>query len=423
MPSSECNSSRRQGNILRAGGVRSGKRLVLLMEATQIIVCLASQVSHAPSLRFACLNPLQGSVMSIFSQRHSLWFTLFLTLATVTPLGQAADPPQPKSILVRGKVTAFDDDIDRHQFAFPATIEITHVYRGNGKLVGKTFTVHYSPLGGGGSGRNPLDKRYKVGEEGVWQLEEYQDKLYNSRFAARKSVDPDFYGRAVAWVEAVEKYAKASPKERTELAPKLVRSDSFLIAKWMLETLDEERTADADALLTQLISTVRELPMWTQAELDDLLCRSKRLDWLQSDERRGMQSHWVTGKTGADAGKILGAIESGVARGYVEKLHAIKLLKLATGNKDWSETDRAETFKRIGLIAGKLDDEVADAWLFDVMRTHADVAHRRAAARAIYFLPLYSTRLQAVETHLLKETDKEIKATLEAAVKKAKEMK
>ncbi len=365
--------------------------------------------------------------MSAFSQRHNLWLAVALTLATVTPFGQAADParpvPEPKSILVRGKVTAFDDDIDRHQFAFPATVEITHVYRGDGKLVGKTFTVHYSPFGGGGSGRKFNDKRYKVGEEGVWQLGEYQGKLYNWRFAARKSVDPDFYGRAVAWVEAVERHAKATPKERTELAPKLVRSENSLIAKWMLETLDEERTADADALLTQLKSTVRELPLWTQVELDDLLCRTKRLNWLQSDERRGMQSHWVTGKTGTDAFKVLGTIESSVTRGYLKELDAIKLLKLATGNKDWSEKDRAETFKRIGLIAGGMDEEVADAWLFDLMRTSKEVAVRRSAARAICLLRLDPARLKAVEEHLRTETDADIKTTLEAAVTMAKAMK
>ena len=91
----------------------------------------------------------------------------------------------------------------------------------------------------------------------------------------------------------------------------------------------------------------------------------------------------MTGKTGTDAFQVLGAIESAVTRGYLKELDAIKLLKLATGNKDWSEKDRADAFKRVGLLAGRMaEDEAAYIWLFDVTRTHAEVANRRAAARA-----------------------------------------
>ena len=55
------------------------------------------------------------------------------------------------------------------------------------------------------------------------------------------------------------------------------------------------------------------------------------------------------------------------------------------------------------------------------MRKGKNLAVRRSAARGLIWIPLYPARLKAVEEHLRTETDADIKATLEGAVKKAKE--
>ena len=179
--------------------------------------------------------------MSVFSQRHSLWFAVALTLVTVTPFGQAADPPlhpTPLPILVRGKVLELEPQLFR---SIPVRVEVTHVHSGDPKLLGKTFSDSYmTEFGGGYSGGAVNFWPFKVGEVGVWTLTETnfrdQGKQYAvvRRFAPSQTFtkEPASMKLPFEWADAVEKYAKAAPKERGEMLPKLLRSPNTLTAHW-----------------------------------------------------------------------------------------------------------------------------------------------------------------------------------------------
>ena len=365
------------------------------------------------------------------SAHFRLWlrFGLVVALASGGVTVSAADPPlHPKlhPILVRGKVTAFE--LAKGNLTSPATVEIVHVYSGNPELVGKTLTDYYQPFGNGHSA--PLFtamRPLKVGEVGVWTLTESgvgKQLAVVARQAPSQTItkEPASMKLPFEWADTVEKYTKATPKVRMDMASKLVRSPNGQIMNWMIRTLGEEDSKEAEQLLKKLQADV-EVDLWVQIQLDEIFCRKDKELWYAAPARLAMLKTWVSGKPkGFYAPWVLDRLDGATQLDQLRLDKAFELHKLAVENKDWPEKYRLEAIWRVGLIAGRaVDDEVADAWLFDVMRTHAVVAYRRAAARAIYCLPLYSTRLKAVEEHLRTESDTEIKATLTEAVKKAKE--
>ena len=195
----------------------------------------------------------------------------------------------------------------------------------------------------------------------------------------------------------------------------------------MVERLGEEDSKESGEFLDKLIADklVADLPVPLQLTLDGVLCVRNRDDWRASPLRKAVLKNWVAGKPDGWYGIwVMSRLNTAGQNGDLLPAEAIELLKIGAENKDWSEEERLEAIRQVGEIAGrKRKDEVAYDWLMELLRTHKTLVVRRAATRGLVWIPLYPARLKAVEEHLQTETDKEIKATLEAAVKKAKEMK
>ncbi len=170
---------------------------------------------------------------------------------------------------------------------------------------------------------------------------------------------------------------------------------------------------------------IADISVTVQLSLDGVMCARKRDDWPASPLRKSVLKNWVAGKPDGWHGVwVMSRLSTAGQNGDLLPLEAIELLKIGAENKDWSAKARLEAMRLSGEIADRsAKDETACARLFDLMRTSKEVAVRRSAARAICLLRLYPARLKAVEEHLRTETDADIRATLEAAVTKAKAMK
>ena len=299
-------------------------------------------------------------------RRVALWLAVARSLATVTPFGQAADPPlhpTPLPILVRGKVTAFE--LAKGNVASPATVEIVHVYSGDPKLVGRTLTDAYAPFGNGHSA--PLFtavRPFKVGEVGLWTLTGTSLRDDGKRLAAvsRQAPSQTFTKEPASmklpfeWADAVEKYAKAAPKARGEMLPKLLRSTNTQVAHWVVERLGEEDSKESGEFLDKLFADklIADIPVTLQLSLDGVLCARKRDDWLASPLRKSMTKNWVAGKPDGWFGTwVMPRLSTAAQSGELPTAEAIELLKIGAENKDWSEAERLEAIRLSGEIAGR----------------------------------------------------------------------
>ncbi len=277
----------------------------------------------------------------------------------------AADPPlhpKPLPTLVRGKVLALERQMLNR---IPVRIEVTHVYSGDPKILGKSFNDSYTvELGGGYSGGAVNFIPFKVGEVGVWTLTETNFRDQGKQFAvARRFAPSQTFTKEPAsmklpfeWADAVEKYAKATPKERGEMLPKLLRSPNSLIAHWVAERLGEEDSKESGEFLDQLFADklIADIPVTVQLSLDGVLCARKRDDWLASPLRKSMLKNWVAGKPDGWFGTwVMPRLSTAAQSGELPTAEAIELLKIGAENKDWSEAERLEAIRLSGEIAGR----------------------------------------------------------------------
>jgi len=345
-----------------------------------------------------------------------------------TLLSSAAE--KPVISLVRAKVLTVGKSMPVGNVS--ATVEITHVYTGDMGLKGTTFTDYYNI--GGFTSSNAAIVEFKVDDVGLWSLKPIgsdfvpcYDSLMPFRSRTLKS-DPDDirYDHHLTLAGEIEKIDKAKPEDRTSLLRELLTHRTPEVSAWSVRKLAVTDTDPARRVLNELADKPDiDQPIAGQIALDQVLYKSKKKNWYESKVRKALLRSWVDGKPNDfDAHSILQRISSASQGGELPEKYFAELAQAAAENNNWPRAARLDAISCVGRIAGRSPyEESTHMWLFTYVQKNEDIAFRRAAAFAMYYMTLNPVHIKAVEAHLTTEPNKEIVQTLRAAIKEAKQPK
>lgn len=349
-----------------------------------------------------------------------------ICVIAVLPGPLAAGEPLPDVSLIHAKVISVGEKDSKGVVS--ATLEITRVYLGVDDLRGRTFRDVQAA--GWTSGDYALVP-FQVGEQGIWVLKkkknEYMPTSVNSfPFGIRcRKIESGRYTDMVAFAEAFEKVDRTISKDRGAVLRKLVVEENSLICGWAVRKIGESASTSDQQFLDEIAKAPgSKLPVAAQIAFDEVYSKTKKEDWLATQNRAQLLRSWVGGKLDEDqARSVLARLSKAEQAEELSNKAAVELIQSAAENKGWPWHARKAAIYGVGQVASReVDDNAGFAWLFEHVRTHSESRVRLAAAEAIWaHVPLYPKRLKAVEEHLATEADEAVAAALRGAVKKAKE--
>ncbi len=355
-----------------------------------------------------------------------------LVIAMIAQVSPSFAADTPVAFLVRARVEKVEGVVKG--LSGIATLVVVHQYAGTGDVLGRRFTDKFQEF----DLRGKLTSiPFEVDQEGIWVLQEFKGSMTPSirtawpiRYRSRK-VDNPRHTQALHLAEAIEKVEKAKGIDRVGILIEMVRDATLEVSGWAMTTLGASDSAEArkhlDALAEKPDAT---LPIAAQVALDTALAKRSDADWQQSKQRLTTLRSWVAAKRDEhEAMAILQRLIKAYQNQEVRDTAAVELFIAAVGNREWPWAARRHAihFGIGGIAHSGVDNDAAVAayeWLFDRIRKSDELQVRRAAADSLWaFVILFPPQIKAIEEYLPKETDKEVKATLEAAVTKAKAMK
>jgi hypothetical protein len=310
------------------------------------------------------------------------------------------------------------------------TVTIVHVYVGEKKLVGSTFTdVYITEDLRGKSASIPFTND----EEGIWTIAQspngispYFDERMPFSHRSRKS-DNRRHEQIITLAEAIEKTEQSKPDDRIPLLLELILDKTPEVSAWAVHTLGNSQKAAAQEYFEKLSKQIPpNLPIASQVALDEVLSKNKEYEWMKSKVRSALLESWVKGKTDEyHMTLILRRFDMADQLGELSNRSAIALTRMAAENKEWTRDFRIYAIRQVGRIADRgVDDESTYIWLFEQIQKNTDGEFRRAAAGTLArFIAIYPARLKAIEKHLEAETDKDVIRSLHDAVKKGQDRK
>ena len=227
-----------------------------------------------------------------------------------------------------------------------------------------------------------------------------------------------------------QRRVQANELSRVPVLRELVRNDTREVAGWAMAALAKSDDPVAGKYLDGLAEKPDPtLPVAALVALDEVLAKRKGTEWMASKPRLAQFRSWVdTKQSEEDALSILGCIFDAYRGQHLAGDLAVDYFRTAAENRLWPWSSRRRAIFGVGSIAASgVDNDAAVAayeWLFDRIRKDDEIEVRWASAYSLRnFVTLFPPQIKAIEEYLPKETDKEVKATLTEAVKKAKEMK
>jgi len=352
-----------------------------------------------------------------------------LLLATLT-LSNAlfAADEKPPCYLVRGVIKSVKEN--SYGTGGTAVVEIAHVYSGPAELSKQTFSDGYRRVSDfrGTSAR----VAFEVGEEGIWVLKERNGKLQLSSqpdwglgFRSRKVENRERYAAVMRLAESIESLGKLKTDARVPALKTHMKELTPEVACWAMRALAQSSDVDARKYLAELTERPdRTLSLPVQITLDESLSKSHGAEWYLAKQRFDLLRGWANGKASdSDAGRIIHRFDIAVQRDQLPGKFAIEFTTTAAENKTWSKEARRNAIHAlVWLVNHRVDDEKIFEWYLAYFKGNAEIELRRFAAGCLaHRVRLSPARWKQIEDHLTKETDKEVKATLQEAVKKAKE--
>ena len=354
---------------------------------------------------------------------------LLLAVFTLSNSIFAADD-KPTCYLVRGVVKSVEENPSRT--VGTAVVEVVHVYSGPAELSRRTFADRYL---------REIDFRgtsarvaFEVGEEGIWVLKERKGKLQLSPqpewglgLRSRKVENRERHAAVVRLAESIEAFGKLKAEGRVPALKTHMKELIPEVACWAMRELAQSSDVDARTYLADLAGKPdRTLSLPVQITLDESLSKSNGAEWHLAKQRLDLLRAWANGKASdSEALGIIQRFDIAVQGDQLPGKFAIEFTTTAAENKAWSKESRRNAIHAlVWLVNHGVDDEKIFEWYLAYLKGDAEVELRRFAAGCLaYRVRLSPVRWKQIEEYVPKETDKEIKAALEAAVKKAKAMK
>lgn len=342
---------------------------------------------------------------------------------SVTASGRAGagEPPQPVLILVQAKVESMGArDPER---GTPATLVVTHVYAGGGKVLGKSFVDWFLSEEGTGLGTTVP---FRVGQEGIWSLTASKDQLVLERFPELPFIfrsrpeESVRHKQTAALAEVIERYYGLEPSERLPQAKGLVRSAVPEVSVWAVRTLDAHPGPPVTSFFEEEAKK-REAPPAGLAALDQALVRRARREWVGSERRTSLLTSLATGDADEySAHEVLAHLDALSQHDELSGRLATDLYRSAADNRKWRLQSRREAINYLGMFVRRsMNPAGTFTWLWKQVETNPEVELRRAAAAVIArALRLTDAERQLVTARLQKEEDKEVAAALRDAVNK-----
>jgi hypothetical protein len=331
--------------------------------------------------------------------------------------------------LVQARVKSVEPDANGRSGT--ALLEILHVYSGDPKLKGVTFTDEYN-RGPDARGRAALHT-YKVDEEGLWSIHEAGNAkgvykpVTDRRLPFRiRSLDvPNSrHAEHLKLAEVIESVHVAAEGKQGKMLVVLANDQLPEIATWAVRTLGGSDDPAAGKFLDGFVEKPdATLSPPVQIAWDEVLCE-KRSEWPIKETRVKWLTGWVKGKADKDhALRLLSRLHMSHQREELRTAQAVGLVCAAADNTEWPVYARREAIRYAGFFGEESpEDDTAFDCLIGQIKRGKDVEIRRVAAESIrYSVRMLPARLKAVEDHMASEKDTEVLASLTRAVRKAKE--
>jgi len=305
----------------------------------------------------------------------------------------------------------------------PAMLVVTHVYSGDSKLLGKSFTDWFFCEEGTGLG---TFVPFKAGQEGIWSLKVEKDQLvlehvHELPFIYRsRPEEMERHKQIVALAEAMESYYKLKSSERSSRAKELVKSYIPEVSCWAIRILNVDTDPKITAFFVEQTKK-RELPLSGQAMLDHVLVNRNKGDWINSEARKKFLETLVSGESDSyHAHEIMSHVDLALQHGQISAQLAIGLGRLAAENQKWPLKNRREAISYIALFVRRsMNHEETFKWLFKQVESNSELVLRRAAAAVIAKrINLTEAEKNLVKARLSMEADKEVASALREAVQR-----
>jgi hypothetical protein len=326
-------------------------------------------------------------------KQMKLQLGVYVALSTVVTSAQGAvDVAEllKGMIVASAEVRAVNSELDRNkQPVVVGDWEITHVFFGSNKLIGRHFKCNSYGLEGG-TIADPTDSVFfKVGDRGLWLLGIMDGQLSQSRAswlpgdwpALESAVPADEYRRHQIIAKDFEDLQNVSPAKRTDVVVGKIQND--VNAGFWIRVLCETEDKSVVTLLRDIASKNPPRTEDALATIDEALARLDGRQWTDSSDRERFLSKIVTGSGDNDH-------EAEVLRGIasrqdlsVEKY--IKLVSDAVRNSEWTTDARtavlsyAAEFIKHDVVAA---DKVFSLYI-ETLQTASSTKVRRTAAECI----------------------------------------
>jgi len=221
----------------------------------------------------------------------------------------------PNLFLVRAKTLSVADLMYHRR---RGKLKVAQVYLGPARLVGEEFECETTGIGMHLGAYGPKIMFFERDVEGLWWIRhddsgtlqpelraevieefgirQFPIQKHRSQWFNLSGQPVDVEARfrpPLAWAAAIESVGKAKfDEERAKLLRQMAKGDDPFLSHWSIALLARARKPEDIALLRELAEAV-EFSGTRQPQIDEILCRLDRDNWLRSPSRQRMIGRWL----------------------------------------------------------------------------------------------------------------------------------